>query len=137
MLLVIGSDDALLEGLAQALATAGHRVVACRSLEDAADLARREAPVMVIVERAFIGPDADRRVAHIPIAAGGALVTYHTAEEGPADVSLTPAMARLQLADLELPLERARLVALAAHVTVRSRKVGRPTRVRPPETPAL
>lgn len=136
MLLVIGSDDALLEGLAQSLATAGHRVVACRSLEDAADLARRDAPVMVIVERSFMGPDADLQFARIPIANGGALVTYHGAEEGPAEVALSPAMARLQLADLELPLERARLVALAAHVTHRSRRVGRPTGVQPPETPA-
>lgn len=136
MLLVIGSDDALLEGLAQALSSTGHRVTACRSLQEAAELARHDPPALVIVERSFVDRYSDLQFAHIPLAAGGALVTYHTAAEDATEVVLSPAMARLQLADLELPLERARLVALAEYVSARSRKVSRPAGVRPPETPA-
>ena len=51
--LVIGSDEGVLEGLAQALHAAGHRALIARNLDDASTLLGVERPVVVLVERGY------------------------------------------------------------------------------------
>lgn len=135
MLLVIGTDDALLEGLAQALATIGRRVVTCQSLDEAAQIARDEPPLLLLVERALLAAPSDGALSQVPVRNGGALVTYRAAGAAVMSLSLPPALLRLQMADLELPLERNRLLALAEHLSTRARHAGRSGRARPVEPP--
>jgi hypothetical protein len=59
----------------------------------------------------------------IPLAPGGALVLYRVV--GSALVTLSPTMQRAVMADLTLPLERNRLVALVQHVGERAKTTGR------------
>ena len=67
----------------------------------------------------------------ISLAPGGALVLYSVSGKGPAPV-LPPALQRAVLANITLPLERQRLVALVQHVAERVRTTGR-RRNTPPE----
>jgi DNA-binding NtrC family response regulator len=136
MLLVVTTDDALLEGLTQLLAASGQRAVPARSLDEAVELARREAPLLLILDRSFLVADASGLLASLPLAPGGALVTFRSTGSPSAPVPMTPSIARTILADIELPLERHRLLALVEHVTSRARKVARPRRAAPPEPPA-
>jgi hypothetical protein len=127
-ILLIGSDTPLLEGLAQTLAAVGHLPLIAGTLGDATDLAHATPPLIAVLERslAFAG-DAFR----MPLAPGGTLVLYRTARE-PAP-PLTPALQRLVLADVTLPLERKRLVALVQHVTERAQATGRGPVHTPPD----
>jgi NAD(P)-dependent dehydrogenase (short-subunit alcohol dehydrogenase family) len=125
MILLAGGNTALLEGLAQALANTGQRVVVADSLEEAEEVQAREAPILTVTERSYVADAATQegsllRVAHT---SGGALVTYR--EAGDTSRALPAVLARHVLADLVLPLERNRLVALAEHVASRARAVGR------------
>lgn len=135
MLLVIGTDDALLEGLAQSLAANGRRVATCQTLDEAAQIAEREPPLLLLVDRALLGPSTEGALARVPVSTGGALVTYRSAGAVGGAVTLPPALSRLQIADLELPLERNRLLALAERLDARARQAGRDRHVRPPEPP--
>jgi hypothetical protein len=71
----------------------------------------------------------------IPLAPGGALVLYHgTVDSRP---TISPTLQRSVMADLTLPLERNRLMALAQHVVDRVRATGRSNRRTPPEQQAF
>jgi hypothetical protein len=137
MILVLGSDDALLEGLAQALAASGQAVHVARTLDDVEELAAREPLLLVVADRAQLTPSAGARLARLASAAGSAVVAYRGQESGTAALAFPPELARLTLADLELPLERNRLVALALYVAARAREVGRVPRSKPPAAPEL
>ena len=128
-ILLIGSDAALLEGLAQSLAGAGHRVRHAPAASDGVELALADRPLVVIVDRRSAAEDRD--ALRIPFASGGALLLCH--REGEAPPSLPSALARSVLADLALPLERNRLLALVHRVADRARVTGRESG----ETPAL
>lgn len=137
MILLIGTDDALVEGLAQSLAATGQKIVSAQSMAEAVDLVRRDPPLLVVADRAnFFSADGGW-VERLPLARGGAIVTYRVQD----DRSVTPpapaSVARLMLADLELPLERNRLLALTQHVISRARDVGRSPRGTLPESPAM
>lgn len=136
MLLVIGTDDALLEGLAQALASTGQRVATCHTLDEAAQLAHADPPLMLIVDSALVRHDGGSALERVAVSAGGALVTFHTAGTPASDVALPRTLARLQMADLELPLERNRLLALAEHLGTRARLAGRARAAEPKEPPS-
>lgn len=133
MLLVIGSDDALLEGLSQLLAGSGHGVVVAHSVAEAEEITRQSVPLLVVVDRGSVAMDGGERVSHIPLAPGGAFVLYRTTSDEGASLSLAHVIARQTLADLTLPLERQRLVALAQYVTARARESGRVRFDTPPE----
>jgi hypothetical protein len=109
---LVGEDAALLEGISQSFAP----------------------PVLAVVNRKQAG-EASAEALAIPLARGGALVLYH----GPNDdrPTLTPALSRSVMADLTLPLERNRLIALAQHVQERIRTTGRSNRTTPPEQQAF
>jgi hypothetical protein len=117
-ILLIGADAALLEGIAQALAAAGHRIVIAASIAEASFVASAAAPLLVVCDRALLATVGDAR--GLGLAAGGALVAF-----GDPATPLPAPVRRAVLAELQLPLERARLVALAAHVEARARRTGR------------
>ena len=124
MILLAGGNTALLEGLAQALAVTGQRVVVAHSLEEAEELQGREASILTVVERGLVSEsDPGRAFVRTTMAGGGALVTYR--EAGDTSRALPAPVARHVLADLVLPLERNRLVSLAEAVASRAKVVGR------------
>jgi CheY-like chemotaxis protein len=140
-ILLVGTDEALLEGLAQTLGAAGHRAELTTSVAEATRRAADEAPLVVVAERALAAAGARgaadlRRVALAP---GGAVVLFRTggsaadgatggnghAPSTPPPAALPPSLQRTTLAELALPLERHRLVALVQSVEERARRTGR------------
>ncbi len=133
MLLLIGPDDALLEGLAQLLAGAGHGVRTAGSVEEAQEVARHAPPLLIVIDRGSVVSDHGEGAARIPMAPGGAFVLYRATSDQGGSLALAHAIARQTLADLSLPLERQRLVALAQYVKARARESGRVRFDTPPE----
>jgi DNA-binding NtrC family response regulator len=131
-ILLAGDDPALLEGLVQSLVALGHNPSVALSLAEAREAATRGiAPLILVVDRGFVsGTGTD--VLSVPLAPGGTLVLYRT--PGSSAGALSPALQRAVLADLMLPLERNRLVALVQHVEERARATGRAPRHTPRET---
>lgn len=121
-ILLVGGDTALLEGLSQSLGALGHQPKTVLTLHEAREHAAQEPPLIVIAERQLAAESASDTLS-IPLAAGGAVVLYGTMAALP--VSLAPCMQRSVLADLRLPLERKRLIALVQHVEERARAAGR------------
>jgi DNA-binding NtrC family response regulator len=118
--LVIGSDEGVLEGLAQALHAAGHRAIIARNLDDAATLLGSDRPVVVLAERGFAASAEFLRLRFPP---GIALVVYRDAE---AVVEPLPSLTqRITLADLVLPWERQRLITLVQRLAERAQATGR------------
>lgn len=135
MLILAGTNPALLEGLSQALAGAGTGIAVAGSLAEAEELRTRQQPVLVVAERALVEAAPGHAFLGAIVAAAVPLVTWR--EAGAGQLPLPRALARLVLADLELPLERNRLAALAAHAVSRARDVGRAAPpVTRPERPA-
>lgn len=132
-LLLVGSDAALLEGLSQSLGALGYATVATQELRDARDLAAARAPLIAVVE-ANLAAASYADALGIPLAPGGAIVLYTVTGKGQSPV-LGPTLQRAVLANITLPLERQRLVALVQHVAERVRTTGR-RRDTPPERTA-
>src|SRR5215216_2795350 len=126
-ILLLGHDAALLEGLAQTMATAGHRSVLATSLSEARSALNGELALVAVIERALA---ASGDIRGVPLLPGGAIVLYRTTQDSAAP--LAPALQRAALADLSLPLERQRLVALVQSVESRARTTGRGKRTTPP-----
>jgi DNA-binding NtrC family response regulator len=124
--LLVGEDAALLEGLSQSFAALGYSPVVAGSLHDAREAALNGGALLAVVDRNLAGESSSET-----LAPGGALVLYH----GSADVrgSLSMTLQRVVMAELTLPLERNRLVALAQHVQERAKATGRTARRTPPE----
>jgi DNA-binding NtrC family response regulator len=118
--LVIGSDDGVLEGLAQALHAVGHRASVARTLDDAVMVMAAEHPVVVIVDRATAASNEFLRLRLPP---GSALVVYRDADA--ATPALPSLVQRATLADLVLPWERQRLITLVNRVAERAQAAGR------------
>jgi hypothetical protein len=75
---------------------------------------------MILVERSAI--DEIRMTLRVPLAPGGAFVVFHGEDASPAP--LPHRVQRATLAELELPLERQRLLALVRYVENRAQTVG-------------
>jgi hypothetical protein len=133
----IGSDLSLLEGLAQTFAAAGDRVRLAETLHDGAALAATEAPLVAVIERriAVTALRSGPGMPYLTLAPGGSLVLYHGADDAP--FPLPAALQRVTLADLTLPLERQRLVALVHTVADRAHSSGRDRQPTPPESPGI
>jgi len=122
MILLVGTSAAALEGVAQTLSAVGLTVRVAGSLADARELAIVNRPLIVVVERSLASASPSETLG-IPLASGGAVVLFRA---GPAiRESLSPTVQRVVLADLSLPLERNRLIALIHHVDERTRAAGR------------
>ena len=131
-ILLAGDDPALLEGLVQSLTALGHNPSVALSLAEARESATRgSAPLMFVVDRCLVD-STGTEVLGVPLAPGGTLVLYRT--PGSEAGTLSPPLQRAVLADLTLPLERNRLVALVQHVEERARATGRTPRHTPRET---
>jgi hypothetical protein len=132
-ILLVGPDAPLLEGLAQTLAAVGHRPGLALSIAEAVEQAAGAPPMLAVVDRAqaLAGTDGLR----IPLVPGGMLVLYRLSAT--VTEPLPPSLQRLVLADLTLPLERNRLVALVLHVEERLRETGRDRMSTPPEHRAI
>jgi len=119
--ILVGTDAALLEGLAQSYASSGFTPHVVPSLVDACELAAESAPIVAVVSRDMALQSAGDAMA-IQLAPGGSLVLYHGGDSADA----TPAiLARSVVAELVLPLERLRLVALTKSLAGRAQVVGR------------
>jgi DNA-binding NtrC family response regulator len=121
--ILVGTDDALLEGLAQSFATSGLTPHVAATVYEACELAAESAPIMVLIDRKMAAESGGDALS-IQLAPGGSLVLY--AGNVQDQLVATPAMLqRSVLAELTLPLERNRLVALATHVRERAATTGR------------
>lgn len=132
--LLVGTEPALLEGLAQSFAAQGYAPRVVESLAEAREVAATQPPLLVLVEQA-LAAESGADAAAVPLAPGGALLVYRTTADERTVVPL--ALQRLVLAELTLPLERNRLFALAQHVLDRVIATGRSRRVTPPEQRAI
>ncbi len=121
-ILLVGTELPLLEGLAQSFAAQGFAPVVAQSLHDAREAAAQNPPLIVVVSRA-LAATASAETLSIPLAPGGAFVLYRSVTT--ALVTLPASVQRAVLADLSLPLERNRLMALVHHVDERVRVTGR------------
>lgn len=117
-LLLVGSDPAALEGIAQSLG--GHRIRVAHSLAEAIDVAAAEPPLVAVIERTLVTARGAMR--RFPLGRGGTIVLYRSPED--AQPSLPQSLLRCTIADLTLPLERQRLVALVNQVEERARRGG-------------
>ena len=130
--LVIGWDEGVLEGIAQALGTAGSRAHVARSIAEATAVLTEIQPVVVVVER---GCASDPEFLHLRLPPGCALVLYRHDE---ADAPGRPTLGqRMTLADLILPWERQRLITMVQRLTERAVATGRTRRTTPPENRAV
>jgi DNA-binding NtrC family response regulator len=130
-LLLVGSSEPVMEGLAQLLATAGHRVTVATSAEEAVEMAVRVRPLVIVAERAAA---RGATLLGARLAPGGAIVLFECSDAPSTAVS--PALRRVTVAELELPLERHRLVALVRYVEGRAQSVGRGRESGPPDAEA-
>ena len=121
MILLAGGDEPMLEGLAQTLIAAGHRPVTAATAADAVALTRDEAPLVAILDRALVQTAPELRA--LRLRPGGACIVYRG--PGLPREPLPPAMQRLTLAEVALPLERHRVAALVESVVARARAAGR------------
>jgi hypothetical protein len=129
VILLVGLDAPTLEGIAQTLAAVGHTPVLAQTVAEAAELAGSTVPLVAVVDREVAVRSAD--AFRIPLAPGGAIVLFRaSADDRP---PLSASLQRAVLADLSLPLERKRLVALVQHVEERARATGRDRIETPPE----
>ena len=120
-ILLIGTDSALLEGVAQLLAGSGHATATAHTLSEGRALAALEPPLAVLVETGIAL--ADPQGIPAPLPRGGAVLLYRT-DERPSTVT-PPLLQRLVLADLALPLERHRLLTLVRCMADRALVTGR------------
>jgi len=121
-ILLVGIETALLEGLAQSFGAMGLSTTVTPTLHEARETAAQQAPLIAIVSHA-LAAETTGETLNIPLAPGGALVLYRAGAGGGA--ALSPTMQRTVLADLALPLERNRLVAIVQHVEERAKTTGR------------
>ncbi|MEP6496144.1 MAG: hypothetical protein ABJF01_25950 [bacterium] len=121
-ILLVGTELPLLEGLAQSFAALGFTPTTAQSLQEARDFAAQHPPLVAVVSRSLAAAGSADALS-IPLAPGGALVLFRSV--GSVLVTLSPTVQRAVLADLTLPLERNRLVALVQHVGERAKATGR------------
>lgn len=121
-ILLVGTELPLLEGLAQSFAALGFTPHVAASLPEGRESAALHPPLIALVSR-VLAATATADTLSIPLAPGGALMLYRAV--GSTLVTLSPTLQRAVLADLTLPLERNRLVAIVQHVEERARSTGR------------
>jgi hypothetical protein len=121
--ILVGTDVALLEGLAQTLIGFGHEVLLAATVGEAGAFTG-DLPAIAVVSCEALengGPGAT-----LPLTPGGAIIVYgKTHGERP---FLAQKLQRATLAHLVLPLERQRLLALVHSFESRSRTTGRSIR---------
>jgi hypothetical protein len=122
-ILLVGRNAPLLEGLAQSFAALGQAPHVVLSLAEARELSMTLRPLVAVVDHELVA-DATGDAFGLALAAGGAIVLFRTLSDTYA-APLPIGLQRQVLAELTLPLERNRLVALVQTVTERARATGR------------
>jgi DNA-binding NtrC family response regulator len=122
MILLVGSDSALLEGLAQSFAARGCPICVTPGLTEGLEAVSTNPPLVAVIEREMAVTSPGKTLA-LPLARGGAIVLFHSSTDE--TTPLVPALQRALLADLALPLERHRLFALVQRVAERAQAAGR------------
>lgn len=120
-ILVVGPDVALLEGVSQTLISAGHKVIMAKDIAEALETLQDARPLVAVIDCDELNKSGS--VFRVPLADGGALLAFHCDEVDPADLPFR--LKRATLAELTLPLERQRLLALVHYVESRARAAGR------------
>jgi hypothetical protein len=125
--ILVGTDLALLEGLAQTLVGFGHAVSFATTVAEAAGSLSDDLPALAVVSSQALEEGGFGMT--LPLTPGGALIVYGTSHT---DRPFLPTkLQRATLAHLVLPLERHRLVALVQSFESRSRTTGRSAREEP------
>ena len=122
--ILVGSDVALLEGLAQTLVGCGHDVTFAATISESAALIAGEDAAIVVASTEAV--EAAGAGATLPLTNNSALIVYGKSHGE--HLFLPPKLQRSTLAHLVLPLERQRLLALVQSFDSRSRTTGRSQR---------
>ncbi len=123
LVFLIGSNDPLLEGIAQTLGASGHQPRICHTIAEALDMARADPPLAAVVDRALAV--ADPASLRMPVQAGGATLVFRSGTDAPPKEPLPVPVQRIVMAELTLPLERHRLIALIQRMEDRAQATGR------------
>jgi CheY-like chemotaxis protein len=120
-ILVVGSDTALLEGVMQTLVGAGQVVKMARDINEALEMLNGFRPLVALAHSEEL---IERGVGiQAMLAQGGALMAYRSDDDD--EHGLPFSVKRATLAELHLPLERQRLLALVRFVESRAKAAGR------------
>lgn len=125
--ILVGTDVALLEGLAQTLIGFGHSVSFAATVAEAAGSLSEDLPAIAVVSSEALKEAGVAMT--LPLTPGGAMIVYGTSHSD--QPYLPTKLQRATLAHLVLPLERHRLVALVQSFDNRSRTTGRSIREEP------
>lgn len=120
-ILIVGPDAALLEGVAQTLVAAGHHVAVAKDIPEALETLHGKHPLIALVHCEELNTRAS--MLHSVLLHGGALLAFHCDDED--DARLPFSIKRTTLAELRLPLERQRLLALVKYIENRAHAAGR------------
>jgi len=118
----VGPDPAFLEGVSQTLGGAGHQTIVASDLAEAQETLRGLRPLLALVDREVLMTRGGSL--GIPLARGGALLAFRRSDDNDAE-HFPFRLERATLAELHLPLERKRLLALVKSVEERARACGR------------
>jgi len=120
-ILIVGSETALLEGVTQTLVGAGQTVMMARDIPEALEMLNGARPLVALVhsEDLIEGGLGIQSM----LAEGGALMAFRSDDDD--EHGLPFRVKRATLAELHLPLERHRLLALVGLVESRARAAGR------------
>jgi hypothetical protein len=127
--LIVGGDPAVQEGVLQSIRAAGLSAEVCPDLSCARDSLEEVSPLALVVHETLASAVSELR--HSAPSASSAVILFRdgTGTRTP----FTQSFGRSVIAELTLPLERARLVALLTHIVMRARQTGRDKRS--PEPP--
>jgi len=119
--MLVGTDVALLEGLAQTLVGFGHDVSFAATVVEAAGSLSADLPALAVVSCEALEEGGMGMT--LPLTPGGAMIVYGKSHDQ--QPFLPTRLQRATLAHLVLPLERHRLMALVQSFDTRSRTTGR------------
>ncbi len=130
--LIVGGDPAVQEGVLQSVRAGGLAAEWCPDLSCALDAVEESSPVALVVQAALAAEVSELR--SFAPTSGGAVILFH--DSPGARSPSAQSFGRSVIAEMTLPLERARLVALLTHIVARARHTGRDRRSpEPPLTP--
>ena len=120
-ILIVGSDVALLEGVAQTLVGAGHHVAVAKDIPEALETLHGRRPLIALVHSEEL--IARAQMLNSALVHGGALLAFHCDDDD--RITLPFNVKRTTLATLRLPLERQRMLALVRYIENRAHAAGR------------
>ena len=126
--LIVGGDAALREGVLQSLRATGVTGEGCEDLSSAREMAVEEPPLALVVDVKL--STAQQGAGGIPLLPGVAVILFR--EDVRAARPTQQVFGRSLVAELSLPLERARLLTLLQRIVARARITGRDRRTPDP-----